>query len=900
MASPTDPLEQLKLRKNTYFFNLRRRYTPIAHYIIKKTQGLNPLAAFVGATATPKLSSLRKGKKGERKEEEKKEGPSFLSAILRTLLLFFILLVIAGAALFWWVSSNMPIETPQAPAPKASFSGRFSIQPLILDMLTAGSQDSPSFEPYVEFAYAQSNLSSFRIDGRIYPSPPSRQVFILQYPRIGDRTWPEFRTSLQQILRSRGWLLSDIRLEDLEDMPGASTLIIPTGLLPAPLLSGQGRIPSAIDLAARGVSVIYIGQPFNTVLDSAGRPQAADVAALFATNLTFNQAVRPASEPPFKMGAALYTVSLKRSPATSYYGSVSSVPIGDGFLLFVPQTLEGGWPSSGVDAAADIAMLVADEPYRPVLSSATWKSPSPPPQSAISTMFFSPPINVESGILRMRFYLNDSAGLGEHLVVDWPISKKSSGHLFLEGGNELVPDYLGGGQKYVQIEPKDPSGRAVNLYLELEQNGLTYDRTPVSSRPVYTNIPTTTTFSSSAQTGNYILRAVDNFNRIYAATRVTVPDLQIIGPSAIDVWRSRGEQYGPSLAFGRGEFRFLFYSAGAPRPVPNVSVRMFAPNPDLNGPLMQFSGQELISYNFKRDFVRGNYTFVFDFGHGYSQNVTLAYNYRLQPWERQDVLILGAIALVIFGLGFYVSKLRSEKLLYSLDIPDFPPQSVIKITVTPRQVLDLFEQINRDYAWERMPLKMEEIRNGFRKIIAGGKPVLIGDYNLARILEQLKERKLVVEELGYWMPSSWLREQMPLALQEGGAQPAQSSFASSPPTARRLAIYRYLRDLFVTYAIRFSRLRAVQDCDIKFISGGEYYLHIYEGDLGIIVRALKTANLGTTWILFKDSDERDEFEKALHSSAPAPLALKLQIANKRVRLVVLDEVQQLLKSIKLN
>ena len=113
-------------------------------------------------------------------------------------------------------------------------------------------------------------------------------------------------------------------------------------------------------------------------------------------------------------------------------------------------------------------------------------------------------------------------------------------------------------------------------------------------------------------------------------------------------------------------------------------------------------------------------------------------------------------------------------------------------------------------------------------------------------------------------------------------------------------MFRSLRDLFVTYAVRFSKLRALALCDVKAIIGnGEYYLHLYEGEPGVIVRALASTDAGQTWIIFKDGDEREDFEASLHSAAAAVLALKLQIANKRVRLVTLDELPALLKSLKM-
>ncbi|VVB56827.1 Uncharacterised protein [uncultured archaeon] len=893
MASPTDPLEQLRVTKNAYFFNLRRKYTPVAHYIIKKSHGLNPLAAYLGATAKPKLPPRGGAARQKAEAEAGAGGPSFLSAILKTMAVFFIIIMLAGAGLILWVNANTPRVEPVPPVPTSGFIGGLEVRPLILDMLTAGTRSQIQAQPYAQFDYAARNLSGFWVDARLYSSAPSRQVFILQYPRIGDSTWPQFRTGLEENLRARGWPLSDIRIEDLRDMPGGSTLIIPTGFLPQAMLDGSGRAPSPVELASRGVSVIYIGQPMDRLLDSGGRPVSAPPGAVSGLGLNFDDSSRPASVAPWRMGAPLYTVSSKRYGLGSYYGSVSGLAVGKGFLLFVPQTLEGGWPQDGAAAAQDIATLVAEEPYRPVLSGAQWAPAASPPGSGRASLFFDPAIAPQGGILRLRFYLNDTGSRAEQLVVDWPIKKESSGDLFLDGSSILVPKYLGGGDKYVELDPNDAEGKATTLYLELEQDGQTYGRAPVGSGPVYTNIPTTTTFSADAPTGAYVLRLVDNYNRIYAATRVWVPQLDVLGPDAAAVWRARGLNYGTSYAFATGQFRFLFTSDGQPRPVPAVNVTLQGPTPSMNGAAQSFGGQDNIAYAFKRDFVRGNYTFLFDFGHDYSRSVTLYYYVRPQLWERGDVVGLGAVAAIIFALGFYVSKVRTDKLLYSLDIPDFPPQSVLKVKLTPRQVLGLFEQINRDYAWERMPLKAEELRNGFRKVNSGGKPVMIGDYNLQRILDTLHERKLVVEELGYWMPTNWLRESGNET--KGGAEGA----AAAPPTARRLAMFRSLRDLFVTHAVRFSKLRALPSCDVKAIIGSaEYYLHLYEGDQEIIVRALSSADAGSTWIVFKDADEREDFESSLHSAAAAPLALKLQIANRRVRLITLDELPGLLKSLK--
>ncbi len=922
MALPPDPLGSIKIAKNAYAFNLRRRFTPISHFVVKKSKATSPIAQAIESIRSPPKRPFgtgagRGGRGGASAASPPSGGiKSIISAMVKTTLLIVFLLVLAF--LWFYLRANAQAGAlPVPPQPIPSFSGSLDVRPLAVTILTAGTESAISGQPYVQFDYTPHNLSAFSLDVRMYSSPPSRQVFLLRYPRRGDDNWNDFSASLEANLHQRGWLMSEIDPGDLGTMPGGSTLLIPTGFLPSPLLAGDPsrRIPSISDLASRGVSIVYIGRPFDNVLDeggSTGTPRAADPAALANLGLTFNLLSPPASSAPFRMGAPLYAVSSKLHEAKSYYGSVQALSYDTGFLIFVPQTLDGGWPKAGQTAGEDIAMLIADEPYRPVLSYASWSvnNTLPPlngPQAvgappatgpAIETgrisLFLNPAVPAQIGYLRLRFYLNDSNGLGEQLVMDWPVHKQANGDLFLVGSSVLIPEYLGGGLTYVELQPHETAQGSVKLYLELEQDGQTFSRSEVEAGPTSTSVPTTATFSTDAPTGPYVLRLVDQYNKIYAATRVYVPNLAV----AVAADPKTRQPYQTRTMFGSGEFDFAFYVDGVQKTVPAVNVTLLKPPSPMGGPKIEFDNTMNVSYYLKRDFGRGNYTFSFDFGHDYVQNLTLTYDVRVQFWEKPEVMAMGLFGLLIFALGFYMSKLRQEKLLFALDIPDFPPQSVIKINLPVMAVLGLFDSINRDYAWERMPLKAEELKNGFRKVMQGGKPVMIGDYNLQRLLEQLRARHLVEESGGYWMPTAWTRTSSGSTSPAAPGAPAAPA-RGPPPTARRLATYRYLRDLFVTHAVRFSKLRAVPNCDVKVLIGqGEYYIHFYEGDDDVILRALLTVEAGRTWILFPDSYELERFEGRLHSAGRAPLALKMQLATKRARLYTLDDLPRVLKNLK--
>ncbi len=198
---------------------------------------------------------------------------------------------------------------------------------------------------------------------------------------------------------------------------------------------------------------------------------------------------------------------------------------------------------------------------------------------------------------------------------------------------------------------------------------------------------------------------------------------------------------------------------------------------------------------------------------------------------------------------------------YGLDIPDFPPMSTTKIPVKRQAVLEVFENVNAGYSWQWMPLRIDELKAGFRRLTYNGKPILIGDFNLERILAKLQDERLVKEELGYFGLSSWEND--------------------SGHSTAYLTMYRIMRNVFVNNAVKFSRLGAMKDCDLKAIAGKEeIYLHIMEKPYEDAVhRALATSKLGTTIMVFKTEEERDDFRSSLTSTSKLAVALKMEVNN---------------------
>jgi hypothetical protein len=88
----------------------------------------------------------------------------------------------------------------------------------------------------------------------------------------------------------------------------------------------------------------------------------------------------------------------------------------------------------------------------------------------------------------------------------------------------------------------------------------------------------------------------------------------------------------------------------------------------------------------------------------------------------------------------------------------------------------------------------------------------------------------------------------------------------------------------VNNAVKFSKIDAMPDCDLKAIAGKEeIYLHIMEEPAERVVhRALATAKRGKTIIVFQTQDEADAFSTSLTSTSKLAVGLKMEMHNRNI------------------
>jgi hypothetical protein len=302
-----------------------------------------------------------------------------------------------------------------------------------------------------------------------------------------------------------------------------------------------------------------------------------------------------------------------------------------------------------------------------------------------------------------------------------------------------------------------------------------------------------------------------------------------------------------------------------------------------SGPLSidiaSYTGGDALSY--------GDHTFEFTAG---SLTKSVKYTRPLPPPPfPPELLLVTLLAGGIVAVGVFYA--RQEKVMYSLDVPDFPPVSRTKIPLSVDAVLSLFDKVNENYRWEYTPLTVTELKNGFKDLFHKGKSIYISDYNTEFVLNDLIRRKKVTDFIEYYGLNSWAKK--------------------SGHSIRYLAMLRRLRDICVNNAVPFTSLGESKASDSEItVVGQQMFLHFYDKETvnDLVKRSLNTLGKGITIVLFlgkgitivlfKDNPEKSEFGSLLNSPTEASLVLKVEVENSSVLLLTYPELEKMVQEFK--
>lgn len=851
---PEDIKKILKIRKQSYKFELRRKFSNRKKFRVIKKSPLEILRQELKNKLFPK----------------KPPGAPRIRGNPFIILGFLVLIIAFIVALMQSPGVEQPVVQPKnfaAAPPYLSIglneSGVASIGGHVKELRAA----------YYKLAYTVGNTESVSVKTSIYDGRVPNQVFMLSSKRIQATAYSQFRYSLRKYLAEKGFPLNEISLEQIETLPEGAVLVVPSGLIPEKMVQpGGAHLMSLLD---RGVAVLYIGQKLDQAMTESGSNRKITEDELKKLPFSFETASL-SSNGTLHLGSTLYKVRSSRSGGDLglLYGMISAGGISRGTMIFVPQTLDGGWGSRYDDAAEDIAKIIVET---------KWLAPEAEQEvktevngnASVYSLFSSPRFAEREKALIVRVTASNPNSSTGKMKVLYPKADANGDLYFLtlsherEDATRLVSGKITGEDIQFITNLRENTSIERSLYITMTNvSGAEVQQRHTISPGAGGKVPLSgsTQFSERLRLdkGFYLASIIDDSGNPYARALIEITDVD---------FKAAGTD------FARGIFNFTAESDGQPVRVRGGKISvdgMYNTTfPDATG-----IGVSIENRLGGQPLAAGNHTFDFEIGE-FKKRITLANPVSKQFWENPLIWVLFLISIALFGgTPFLAVLMKKEE--YSLDVPDFPPLASIKIPLTKDAVLGVIEKINDDYRWKSTPLRLEEIKKGFKKIIYQGKPVFISDYNLEYILEGLRNKGEIKEALGYYGLAKWEKD--------------------SGRAMTYLSMQRKIRDICINEAIPFSRTGESKECDIRLqVLGQDVFVYIIDS---VSVRedklssSLRMMQKGLSVLLFENMEAKKDFEDTISSSSESSGLVKMEIMSGSLVPLTMNELEKMLKEMK--
>lgn len=850
-------IKKLRVTKKLYRFEIKKKYQYVKHYRAKKEEPIDALKKKIDEILRPK--------------KEEKVGAPPPSGFNLFIMIGAVALAIGAIFAVWLYLTIGALPAPTMVS-KKFFEPQLNVSLVKAGIITSGDMRDDARIGYATLEITTKGIENINIGVTPYRERLPSEVFLLRSDRelIETTTYPEFVHSLKKLLLSKGLLLNEISLEELESLPKGAIVIVPSGSVPQELLGIDSNI-SFNKLLERGVVLVYIGKAFTSVLHKGiAVPTSKEVLA--ATGLVFDENTRLDVQDGFHLFQPLYRVSgssaaIKNMENRLSFGFLSIVKGGDGALVFIPQTIDSGWKKNAELAASDVARIVIEMPWATAVDEPSLYETKPQniSESKLVGDCFSK--QFKGGVKALKLEVKGIAvdgGLNERIITV-NVEKDNKGDIYIKGGEVVIPTDISGENIRMNIKPRGPTPHQKYLFLTFTQGGeIVGDTVPVGSVGLQTE--TSVDIEVHLDSGEYIVHLVDDEGVEYAQSHMKVV--------SADVYYKG--QPAPN------KYEFSIEKEGKPITVSSVNVKVDGGKygsysfTDVSSPVIDVSkatdGEDLPPQ-------AEPHIFTFEIG-------KLTKEVKVEKIKKrmlfEEPLFIGAIAIsaVILAIGFYLA--RQEKVTYLIDIPDFPPLARTKIPLNKDTILSVFEKVNNDYKWQYTPLTVAEIKNGFKNVFYKGKPIYITDYNTEYLMNELIRKGYVSKYLDYYGPTNWEKK---------------SGFSM-----KYLSMFRKLRDICVSNAVPFTTFSKEKEADSKITCMGQnMYVHIVDSKeryKDILEGALKTVTKGITILMFVNEGEKKEFEMLLGAASPALTTLKLEVEGSATLLQTPEEFEKMITELK--
>ncbi len=805
--------------------------------------------------------SIRKKFKNEykynikRKYTVESESPKKIIPRIRVPLKLVAILLVLGLLGVWIGIGLLSISGGGAAAPKIAPKFQYTVysgEILAYDRLKEGS----AIRSDVVHTYLSYNTNGTETGFFIYPydTVDSNEVYILNSQVYSPQSTNlrSFKDELKRMLRNVGYRVTEVSLNNVDIIPDDSILIIPSGRIPVELLDGETNL---IDIMNRSIVVIYIGYPFSEAIDASGNIVVPK--NLLGFRYTLSESLprdkRLTVDKPMHMHEPVYRMEYKNTDTNVAYGFISVIRIGNGYLAVFPEYLDSGWDNGSV-AAQDVAQFIYESGWHAPLSQKSYTYTN---QSGAVDLFSAPIPTTEQVYLKLIGQsVSESKGV-KSIVKVLKITKDAKGRIVFP--ETVYPSYITGLPIFVRIYYQENESVEIFPYIQIISAGRVLFESPIPKAYSSSLTPQIITVNTDLPPGEYELVVRDE-NRIYAKGMLKIVDVDV-KPMALQWVKGRltfdiRDEYGERVKVNEVEIYVDGEKVGEYRNVQYIELK------DL-----YLSG--------------GEHTFDFVFNKKYHIKKTITYRETnpLDPiLSNPFYTFLAIVTIISLVFAFVIIKPR-EEIIYGLDIPDFPVVKSTTVSVKIDDVLKIFDEVNKDYSWKHMPLKLEEIKKGFLKLSYDGKPIHISDYNLEILLDELVAKGLVYERYYYYLPTKWIEE--------------------SGKSGLYLILFRMLRDIFVDNVVKFTPLKESKLCDTEItVSGRKMYVHIFDGDYNIIKRALKTVDKGKTLIVFDSESTMNKFIERITVPDTLAVLFKLEVERGTIVLLPITKMGAFIESIK--
>ena len=704
-------------------------------------------------------------------------------------------------------------------------------------------------------SYTGKNVTNATIDASIYDRSPIQRIYLINtsgYCSQVVRCFDENKLEAALGAALGGYDLvrnsssfSYVNVSDIPLIPRNSIVIVPSGLMPLPLVApgSQSGIYGMLD---KGDTIIYTGKDFSYVLGPDGQtlqsPQNI-TSSLARYDLGTGQP-QPGPYSKFQ-GNFIFNKPTFVLLAGNTLGNLTYIASSKGMFLAFSNYPMDAW--SNVSAmASDVAMLVNMRLWLNKLGQQSETIGQADVAAGNLGVFVNlPKTNLTSSALIINnsyTLITLKASNSQGSAVKYLAFKNSR---FKSHGVLGAADVVGEGQQVpILISISNKTGQTL-VHIDIYDRNSSYVGTvPIGFISSSFGVLKYHTFT--LPTGYYILSLKDFDNNAYASSYFFIANTTIT-PSVID--------------FKNGTFTFTAYSNGLP--VSNATYSM-----ELNGAYNTtgtVTPDGKITYSVPKGTVIGYGTQIFEvliFGTKYQIKIN---NVLPSAPYIPPIYIEFAIAIIVVVLLNLILKppKRDE---YYIDVPEFPLSKKEKVTVPRLSMMGVFDKVNYYYHWRFMPLTVEEIRLGINNNIRiNSMPVSITTQNANTVLSQLVAGGYLVNAENYYAPKAWL------------------------DTCRHdmeyLVIFRKMRDYCVSHATLFTDLDTDANVDMIMTKEGKQASVLIYSNLSKI-KKMEVSKDSKIFVVFLDEETRTAFSDALYEAyGDEAEALKLGIEYNYIRLI---------------